>query len=86
MNTTAADRIRLAIGDKVKGFKGPKREPLIVEVSPLDVIELCEGLSQHTEISEALLGAATRTKGHRSMNIQADDAWHLVEQAGVKPV
>lgn len=81
MNTTAADRIRLAIGDKIKGFKGPNREPLIVEVHPLDVIELCEGLKQHTDVSEILLKAAQRTKSHPSMNIQADDAWHLVEQA-----
>lgn len=84
MNTTAADRIRLAIGDKVKGFKGPKREPLIVEVCPLDIIEICEALPQHTEISEVLLGAAQRVKGHATTNILVDDAYHLIEQAETK--
>lgn len=84
MNTTAADRIRLAIGDKIKGFKGPKREPLIVEVCPLDIVELCESLKEHTDISEALLKAAQATKGHPTINILVDDAYHLVEQAEAK--
>jgi hypothetical protein len=79
--TTPAERIRLAIGDKPKGFKGPKREPLYVELCPLDIIELCEGLEMPTDISEAQLKAAQYTKAHPTITILVDDAYHLVEQA-----
>lgn len=93
--STAADRIAAKLKDegKVKGYRGPNHGKVINGVKRLDIphigvlagdlLEVCNACKNKTDIVLAQTKGASANPPEAMVYLYADDAFHIVEQAGL---
>lgn len=85
--TRAAARIREAIKDKTRNFRGPNEEREYVELAAGDVATLCAAApDQADEVVHAQTKGCGTAPPTRKVVIYADDAFHLLDLAGMAAV
>ena len=83
----AAERIRLALKDKPRGFRGPKQEQYLIEVYAVDVLACVATASDKTKVISALEKGSSIHAGNEKQKvfIQADDAYELLDKQPTPP-
>jgi len=78
----AIDRLKKAVEGKPRGWRGPNREQHLVEVFAGDVVECCAKVAQSTQVTADLKKGSAGLRPEQLVAIQADDCYHLIDQAG----
>lgn len=77
----SATAIEAALAGKTRGFRGPKGERQMVEVTTGDVIAVARDVDEPDQIVKDLLkGSEGVSDSEAKATIYADDAFHLLEE------